>query len=307
MIAVRDNRKVIAVGNEAYEMFEKAPASIHVDSPMAFGMIADIPRMEFVLYSLLKKIENSARLGAVIYFAIPMDLSQLEKRAYHTILNSGRMHKNKVFIVEKPIADAIALGIPVETTRGSMIVNVGAQSTEMSVLADGKVIVSKILPVGGKQMNIAICDEIRRECKLQIGTRTARRLKVVMGSLNSDGKEARKVFGIDSLSGLPREEVITSMLVNHALISPVKMIGDEIRTFLERTPPQISYQILREGIYLTGGSTRLPNLNQYLSEYVGYGIRLSELYELCTVAGLKKIIDDKSLQKWASPIRQRKV
>lgn len=307
MIAVRDNRKVIAVGDEAYEMYEKAPASIHVDSPMAFGMIADIPRMEFVLYSLLKKIERSIHLGAIIYFAIPMDLSQLEKRAYNTIVNSGRMHKNKVFIIEKPIADAIALGIPLESTKGSMIVNIGAQSTEMSVLADGKVIVSKIIPVGGKQMNIAICDEVRKECKLQIGTRTARRLKLVMGNMSSPKKEARKVFGIDSLSGLPREEVITSMLVNEALTAPVKLIGDEIKTFLERTPPQISYQILKEGIYMTGGSTRLPGIERYLAEYVGYGIGLSDLYELCTVAGLQKIINDRSLQKWASPIRQRKL
>ena len=110
MIAVRENdRKVLAVGDEAYEMFEKAPSNIYVDSPMAFGMIADIPRMEFVLYTLLNKIEKRCFFGSVIYFAIPMDLSQLEKRAYDIIVNSRRMNKNKVLIVEKPMADAIAL------------------------------------------------------------------------------------------------------------------------------------------------------------------------------------------------------
>ncbi|MCI7739690.1 MAG: rod shape-determining protein [Lachnospiraceae bacterium] len=308
MIAVReDDRKVVAVGDEAYEMFEKAPSNIHVDSPMAFGMIADIPRMEFVLYTLLNKIEKRYFFGNMIYFAIPMDLSLLEKRAYDTIVNSRRMNKNKIMIVEKPIADAIALGISPETTKGSMIVNIGAQSTEISILADSRVIISKIIPIGGKQMNLAICEEIRHVCQLQIGTRTARRLKVVMGNMSASTEEARKVYGIDSLSGLPREEVISSKIIYAALLKCMTQIGNEVKLFLERTPPQISYEILKEGIHLTGGSTRLPNIHVFLAEYTGYGVSLSELYEQSTVTGLKKIINDKQLQKWAVPMKQRKL
>ncbi len=307
MIALRRDRKVIAVGDAAYEMFEKAPSNIHVDSPMAYGMIADIPKMEYVLYTLLKKMEHSRNLGSVIYFAVPMDLSQLEKRSYDIIVNGGRMHNNKVFIVEKPIADAIALGIPLEQSRGSMIVNIGAQSTEISILADGKVIISKMLPIGGKQMNLAICDDVRRILKLQIGTRTARRLKLVMGDMQGHRQEARKVYGIDSLSGLPREEVITSEIINNALRKPLAAIGNEIKTFLERTPPQISYEILKEGIHLTGGSTRLVGIHSFLAEYVDYGVDLSDLYELCTVTGLKEIVNNKDLQKWAFSIKKRKL
>ena len=308
MIAVRQKeRKVLAVGDEAYEMFEKAPSNIHVDSPMAFGMIADIPRMEFVLYTLLNKIEKRCFFGHVIYFAIPMDLSQLEKRAYDIIVNSRRINKNKVLMVEKPIADAIALGISPENTRGSMIVNIGAQSTELSILANGRVIISKMIPIGGRQMNLAICEEIRRICQLQIGTRTARRLKVVMGNMKASEEDARKVYGIDSLSGLPREEVISSKIIYDALLKCMTQIGTEIKAFLERTPPQISYEILKEGIHLTGGSTRLANIHVFLAEYTGYGVELSELYEQSTVTGLKKIINDKKLQKWVQPMQQRKL
>lgn len=308
MIAVReDDRKVLAVGDEAYKMFEKAPSNIHVDSPMAFGMIADIPRMEFVLYTLLNKIESKSIFGNVIYFAVPMDLSQMEKRSYDIIVNSRRMNKNKVLIVEKPIADAIALGILPGNTNGSMIVNIGAQSTEISVLADSRVIISKMIPIGGKQMNLAICEEIRRVCQLQIGTRTARRLKVVMGDMDASRDEARKVYGIDSLSGLPREEVISSKIIHDALLKCMTKIGKEIKTFLERTPPQISYEILKEGIHLTGGSTRLANISLFLAEYTGYGVALSDLYEQSTVTGLKKIINDKQLQNWAVPMKQRKL
>lgn len=307
MIAVRKDRKVIAVGDEAYEMFEKAPSNIHVDSPMAFGMIADIPRMEYVLYSFLKKLNRKRGIGSVIYFAIPMDLSKLEEQAYDSIVNSGRMHNSKIYMVEKPIADAIALGIPIEHSRGSMVVNIGAQSTELSILAEGKVIISKMIPIGGRQFDLAVCEDIRKIFKLQIGIRTAKRLKIVMGDIGSRQTGARKVYGIDNLSGLPREEVIPSKIVNDALLRPLKTIGNEMKTFLERTPPQISYEILKEGIHLTGGSTRLPDIGRFLAEYVGYGVELSDLYEQCTVTGLKRIINDTTLQKWADSMGKRKL
>ena len=210
-------------------------------------------------------------------------------------------------MVEKPIADAIALGISPENTRGSMIVNIGAQSTELSILANGRVIISKMIPIGGRQMNLAICEEIRRICQLQIGTRTARRLKVVMGNMKASEEDARKVYGIDSLSGLPREEVISSKIIYDALLKCMTQIGTEIKAFLERTPPQISYEILKEGIHLTGGSTRLANIHVFLAEYTGYGVELSELYEQSTVTRHKKIINDKKLQKWVQPMKQRKL
>lgn len=307
MIAVKDNGRVLAVGDEAYDMFEKTPENIEVDSPMAFGMIADVSKQEFLLYTLLKKIDRGLSLGSIMYFAVPMDLSQIEKRAYDKIANGGRLQNNKIYMVEKPIADAIALDISINKTKGSMVVNIGAQSTEISVISEGKVIISKMIPVGGRQMNLAICDEVRKEYKLQIGSRTGRRLKLVMGDMGRRRNEARKVFGIDSLSGLPREEVITSRVVNDALCQPLDTIGEEIKIFLERTPPQIAYQILKEGIYLTGGSTHLPAIDRYLADYVGYGISLSQLYERCTVTGLSMIIKDKYLQKWAAPIKQRKL
>lgn len=307
MIAVRKDRKVLAIGDEAYEMFEKAPPSISVDSAMAFGMIADIPRMEYVLYSLLRKIEHRHLFGSVIYFAIPMDLSQLKKRAYDTIVNGGRMHNNKVFIVERPIADALALGITPEGTRGSLVANIGAQSTELSIIADGKVIISKMCPIGGKQMNLSICEEIRRKYTLQVGTKTARQLKLELGNVMEPGNYGSKIYGIDSLSGLPREESISSADVNAALVRTLTAIAEEMKTFLERTPPQISCEILKEGIHLTGGSTRLPGIERFLAEYLGYGVALSPLYEQCTVSGLARIINNKQLHKWAVPMKQRKL
>ena len=306
MVAYK-KRRILAVGNEAYEMFEKEPADISVNSPMAFGMIANLELQEIVLYSMLRRIEHGAGLGAVMYFAVPLDMTAIEKRAYYHLVNGHWLRKNRVFMVESPIADAIAMGVDLEKEEGSMIVNIGAQSTEISIITGGRIIISRKIPLGGRQMNEAICTEIRKRYNLQIGTRTAKRLKLVMGRLNDQKKEARKVVGIDSISGLPREEVISSYVVNAGIMNCVNQIASEMKTFLERTPPQIAYHIAKEGIYLTGGSTRLPYIDNYLASYTGFAFNLSDLYETSAVHGLEKIIHDRELRRWAQPVKQKKL
>ena len=156
-------------------------------------------------------------------------------------------------------------------------------------------------------MNEAICSEIRKRYNLQIGTRTGKRLKLAMGRLSDQRKDARKVVGVDSISGLPREEIISGYVVNAGIMNCVNEIAAEMKTFLERTPPQIAYHISREGIYLTGGSTRLPYIDNYLASYTGFSFKLSELYETSAVCGLEKIIKNKDLEKWAQPVKQRKL
>ena len=306
MIASR-GRRIIAVGNEAYEMFEKEPADVSVNSPMAFGMIANLELQEIVLYSMIRKIDRILRVGSVMYFTAPLDMTAVEKRAYYHLVNGHWLRRNRVFMVEAPIADAIAMGVNLEKNEGSMVVNMGAQSTEISIITDGKIIISKKLPIGGRQMNEAICTEIRKRYNLSIGTRTGKRLKMAMGRLSDQRKEARKVVGIDSVSGLPREEVISAYVVNDGIMNCVNEIAAEMKTFLERTPPQIFYHVAKEGIYLTGGSTRLPYIDQYLASYTGFTFNLSGLYETSAVAGLEKIIRDKELRKWAQPVTQRKL
>lgn len=297
--------RILAVGNEAYEMFEKAPENIQVESPMAFGMIANKELMEIHLYTMLKRIDHASGRGASMYFSVPPDMTAIEKRAYYALANGHFLKNNRVYMVEAPIADALALNMNLEQNVGSMLVNLGAQTTQLSIITDGKIIISKTIPMGGRQMNESICSEIRKRYNLQIGTRTARRLKTVMGRLNTDKKEARKVVGIDSISGLPREEVISSYVVSDGIRNCVDKIAAEMKTFLERTPPQITGHIAGEGIYLTGGSTRLPFLDHHLAMVTGYSFRLSDLYETATVNGLEKIIHDKELQKWAAPVKQK--
>ena len=187
------------------------------------------------------------------------------------------------------------------------MVNIGAQSTNFSIITGGRIIISKKIPIGGRQMNEAVCSEVRKRYNLQIGTRTGKRLKLVMGRLADQHKQARKVVGIDSVSGLPREEVISAYVVNAGIMNCVNEIGAQMKVFLERIPPQIAYHIAKEGIFLTGGSTRIPHIDTYLASYTGYSFNLSDLYETSSVTGLEKIIHDRELRKWAQPITQRKL
>ena len=306
MIASRGH-KIIAVGNEAYEMFEKSPAEVAVCSPMSFGMIANLELQEIVLYSMIRRIDHILGVGSVMFFTVPLDMTAVEKRAYFNVANGYWLRKNRVYMVESPIADALAMGVDLDDPTGNMVVNMGAQSTEMSIITGGRIIISKKIPIGGRQMNESICTEIRKRYNLQLGTRTAKRLKMVMGRLSDQRKGVRKVVGIDCISGLPREEEISSYVVNDGIMNCVNEIASEMKTFLERIPPQISYHIAKQGIYITGGSTRLPYLDKYLASYTGFTFNMSDLYEKSAVSGLEKIIKNKELRKWAMPVKQRKL
>ena len=124
--------------------------------------------------------------------------------------------------------------------------------------------------------------------------------------MKQERKLARKIVGVDCVSGLPRERIVTSTTINESILSSVKEIAEEIRTFLDRTPPQIHKVILAEGIYLTGGSTRIPYIAQVISRQIGCPILLSQYYDLCTVYGLKEIITHDALHHWAFTPKKRK-
>ncbi len=182
-----------------------------MNSPMAFGMIANLELQEIALYSMMKKIDHFLGIGSDMFFSVPLDMTAVEKRAYYHVANGHWLRQNRVYMVEAPIADAIAMGVDLNRNAGSMIVNIGAQSTQFSIITDGKIIIAKKISIGGSQMNEAICSEIRKRYNLQIGTRTGKRLKIAMGRLNDQRREARKVVGIDGISGLPEKRSYPDM------------------------------------------------------------------------------------------------
>lgn len=306
MIAVRDKEQVLAVGNDAFEMYEKAPENVEVSYPMSFGKIANLDHVEVVLHTLLYEMDKRVGNGPVIYFSVPMNMTEIERRAYYALAQAGSVRQSKVFLVERAICDAIALGIPLIRTKGSMIINIGSQCTEVSILAHEQVIISKTIPIGGGQLTEAICENVRKNCNLLIGFRTAERLKLAMGNMKNDKKEARKVYGIDTLSGLPKEEIIPSNLINEAIEQKMGELALELKLFIERIPPQIGKSVMSEGIYLTGGTTKLAGIERYISNVTGYPVKVPNYYDLCTVRGLEELITHKTLHRWAYSIKEKR-
>lgn len=305
MIAIRGGNQVIAVGDAAFEMYEKTPPDVTVDHPVSDGRIADTEEVEMLLRILLTKTDSRSGLAPVVFFSAPYSMSALEKKAYRNVIDgAGDMRSPHAYLSEAPLCDAISFGIPISRTRGSMILNMGAESTTVSVIAGGQIIVGSRIPCGGHQLNTAVIGAVRKEMDLIIGQRTARRLKAVLATFSADPRgEARRVVGMDTLSGLPREEVITEELVCRAVEGEVSSLADKIKVILERIPPQISKSIAEEGIYLTGGLTRIPDIGKYIARRTGCRVNVSGQHELSTIAGLEEIIKRKELRKLAASIK----
>lgn len=305
MIAIRKNGQILGIGNDAYEMFEKTPVDVKVQQPISNGKIGDVFQVEAILHTLLSRSGLAVGRRPVLYFAVPTGLTKIEKRAYYTVARRGKLRKCKIFLVDRPILDAIALGIPLNRTKGSMIINMGSQSTEVSVIADGRVIISTLISIGGGQFNDAIRSNIRKKNNLLVGIRTARRLKLALADMDPQKKEGRKVMGMDSVNGIPRDGIVTSATVNTAIMERTRQMAAEIHKVIQRIPPQIRANIKKEGIYLTGGSTRIPHIDKFLSKELDYSVQLSLYYDLCTVCGLKELITHPALHHFAYPVTKQ--
>ncbi|MCI7814267.1 MAG: rod shape-determining protein [Robinsoniella sp.] len=303
MIAIRDQVHVIAVGEKAFEMYEKTPASVEATCPMVGGVIANTQNMELVLWKFLKKCAAFRMRRPQLYFAVPSDISEVEKRAYFSTLR-GKIKAKKVFLVEKGIADAIGMEIPIEAERGNMIINIGAQTTEISVICSGKVILSKTLKVGGKNMDEVIATMVRRNFNLNIGMKTAELLKNNLAYVLEGEEREMYVWGVNTLSGLPRQAAIPASAVSMALTEIMETITENVKSVLERTPPQILQDIKRNGIYLAGGVALIPNLADFIRLEVETRVYPVQNPVFSTIRGLIRIMNEpKKYRKYTYSLR----
>ena len=295
MIAIRNKTGVLAIGDAAYEMYEKNPVNVEVSCPMINGVIASATNMELVLSYTLKQFTSFAQTSSDICMAAPSDLTPVEQRAFFNVL-SGSINASKIRLVDKGIADAVSIGLPVLSPQGHMIVNIGADTTEISVIANGNVILGQTLKVGGRKLDEDIATMIRRKFNINIGQKTAERLKNNLAFMINGPRLEQKVFGIHTLSGLPKSDMIPSLAVSVAIIDTIDYIVQNIKSVYGRTPPQIMKDIANEGIFLTGGVSMLLNLPIYIQKEIGLPIYHIQDPKNSTVRGLVEIINNKELK-----------
>lgn len=306
IIAIADGNRVIAIGDDAFEMYGKAPSNIEVDYPVRNGVIANIANMLSLLNHALDQLskEHGKFAGAEFYVAAPTDITEVEKRAFFDLVASSNAKSKKIKLVEKPIADALGAGLDVTNARGVMIVDIGADTTEVSIMSLGGIVLSKLIPVGGNKLDESIILNVKKQYNLVIGNKTAETIKRELACALPCEERTVKVFGRDVVTGLPTEKEISSNFVYETISEHLYSIIDAVRIILERTPPEISSDIIDLGIFVTGGSANIRGLDQLMSHETDLKINICNDSANTVVNGLGKIIEDNKLSGLALTLKQ---
>ncbi len=265
-----------AVGNEAKNMIGRTPGNIVAIRPMKDGVIADFEVTEAMLRYFIQKVHNRRRLAwPRVAVSVPSGITAVERRA--VVESTMQAGATKVYIIEEPMAAAIGAGLPVHEPQGCMIVDIGGGTTEVAVISLGGIVFAKSVRVAGDEMDTAIIQHLKRTYNMMVGERTAEEIKIAIGSAYALKEELQmQVKGRDQVMGLPRTIDITSEEIREALREPVAAIVEAVRVTLERTPPELSADIVDRGVVLAGGGALLRGLDQLIAKETGLHVTVAE-------------------------------
>ena len=190
MIAIENKKNIFAYGNSAYEMYEKAPANIQISHPLSNGVIADINNMERLIHLFISDMSKGNIRPADFYIAVPTDITEVEKRAFYDLIKDANVKARKIMVVEKAIADGLGMDIDVKNSQGVLVVDIGYDTTEVSILSLGGIVLSRLIKTGGLKFDEAVRQTVRREFNLLIGQKTAATIRQSIGDLEKEGKGA---------------------------------------------------------------------------------------------------------------------
>ena len=267
--------KVLAVGDDAREMLGRAPGSIVAIRPLKEGVIANYTVTQKLLAYVIEKVAGkSLFFKPRVMTCVPIGITSVEKRAVMEATTQGGA--SKTYLIEEPLAAALGAGIDISVPRGNMVVDIGGGTCEVAVISLGGIVVSKSVRCGGDAIDSAIVRYIRKAFNMFIGERTAENIKIEIGTaMKVDEPAVMEVRGRDLLSGLPKSIEVNANHVCEAVNEPVSMIVDAVRNTLERTPPELSADIMDRGIVMTGGSSMLRNLDRLISQETGMPVFVS--------------------------------
>lgn len=297
-VAIRNKKEIFSVGDSAYEMYEKAPNNVEVVFPMKEGVISRFYDMQYLLQNLLKK-EQSFSSGSKYVIAVPTDVTEVEKKAFYDLVIHSTARAKEVRIVERGIADAIGLGLDVQNSPGIFIANLGGETTELSVVAYGGMVLSKKLKIGGAAYDQAIVNLVRYNKDFLIGRITAESLRKRFDIFEDKWNTKYRVSGRDLVSGVPEQNDISVNIIRAAMKELLETCIREIKVLIERTPPEVLRSIQKNGIYITGGLANMKGISTYIEGKVGLEVHTVPEPELCAVKGLQQIIQTKELRNLA--------
>lgn len=289
----RATGQVRAIGLEAKRMLGRTPEAIIAVRPLRDGVIADVDMAEIMLRRFLQAVlpKGLFRMRPRVVIGIPSGITEMEKRAVRSAaLAAGA---KEVYLITEPMAAAIGVGLPVTTPRGSMVVNIGGGTSEIGVIALSGIVADASIRVGGNEFDEAITAFVRKNFNLLIGDATAEGIKIQIGSAHHEGEErTMEVKGRDLVSGIPKTVEINSAEIRDSLQEPIQAIVGAVRRALEVTPPELSSDIVDEGIIMTGGGAQLRGLGALLEAETSLPIHLDEEPMTCVVRGAGIVLTD---------------
>jgi rod shape-determining protein MreB len=285
--------KKIAVGEEARKMLGRTPGNIVAVRPMRDGVIADYETTEMMLKYLLKKagIKVIPFIKNRVVVCIPSGVTEVEERAVKQA--AFKAGAGKVKVVEEPYAAALGAGLDIYGPEGNMVVDIGGGTTDVAVLSLGGIVVKKSIRIGGDKLDEAIIRFIRKEHNLMIGERTAENIKIKVGCAIPEGKEEEdsiEVKGRDLVSGLPKTIIVNSKDTYLAMEEGIDAIVAAVKDVLERTPPELSADVLNKGIVMTGGGSMINGLDVRISRETGLAVTLADDPISCVALGTGKVL-----------------
>jgi rod shape-determining protein MreB and related proteins len=286
VVAVSDDNRIVAVGEEAREMIGRTPGNIQAIRPMKDGVIADYVITEAMLRFFIAKA-TKGRIGISrpeVMISVPAGVTSVEKRAVRdAALKAGA---KEAYLIEEPLAAAIGANVPISGPSGNMIIDIGGGTSEIAVIALGGIVVSHSLRVGGNKFDESIATYIRKKYNLMVGERTAEEVKIAIGTaLPLERELTMEVRGRDLIAGLPRTIPITSSEVMEAIEAPLQQLVAAVRTVLEQTPPELSSDIIDKGMVMTGGGSLLRNGDKLLTQVTGVPCHVAEDPLNCVALG----------------------
>lgn len=293
-----EDERIVAIGQEARDMFGRHPEHIEVVRPLRDGVIADYEVTEAMLRHFLQKVGGRGRFfgGPQVMVSVPYGVTSVERRAVHeAAIQAGA---REAVLIHEPLAAAIGAGLPIKTPAGNMILNLGGGVSESAVLAMNGIVVADSVRVGGMRLDEAIINYVRRKYSLIIGQPTAESIKIQIGAaINLPEELTMEVQGRDQVGGLPRTISISTSEVAEAISDPLSTIAGVAKSVLEKTPPELASDIIDRGITITGGGALLRGIEDYIKDKTGVPAYRADDPIVCTAAGAGRALEDPALMR----------
>lgn len=286
----RDTNKILAIGEEAKTMLGRTPGNIIAIRPLREGVIADYDITQSMLEHVIQKVAGkSLFFKPRVVICIPSGVTTVEKRAVlEAAIQSGA---SKTYLIEEPIAAAMGAGLEISESRGAMVVDIGGGTTDVAVMSLGGIVVSESLRVGGDKFDEAIIRFVKKEHNVLIGEPTAEEIKIKVATVFKNNRQAEiDVRGRDLVTGLPTTIKITSAETYRALLESVSTLVSCVRSVLEKTPPELSSDIIDRGIVLTGGGALLDGMAELLQAETGIATIIADSPLECVAIGTGKVL-----------------